>query len=190
MCPSASSVQPSGSNCSRPSVSSSVVNSGVGATCAQMPAIGQRAVLLDHEGGVPGAGGLADDERLTVSRDHRSVGEEEVLGGDQAAPSGSTRMRWPGRDRRRPSGRSRSSRRRRGCGGRRPQSLRWPPQCWLTSACTATPASSDQRRRRWSRIETTSNEPSGIHPSPDGCPSTTKTSPVRPSGSTVSTRWR
>ena len=59
-------------------------------------------------------------------------------------------------------------------------SLRWPPQCSPTSACSVTPAVGDRRSNRWSFIDTTSSEPSGSQPSPDGWPSTVSTSSARP----------
>ena len=41
-------------------------------------AVGQRAVVLDRERRVAGAGRLADDERRRVGGDHRAVGEEQL----------------------------------------------------------------------------------------------------------------
>ena len=69
-------------------------------------------------------------------------------------------------------------------------SLRCPVQNSLTSACTLTAPSTDRRRIRWSSIETTSSEPSGSQPIPDGWPSTSMTVSSRPSSDTVTTRWR
>src|SRR5689334_879220 len=69
-------------------------------------------------------------------------------------------------------------------------SLRLPPQYALTSACSRAPVSGVQRRIVWSSIETTSSEPSGIHPSPDGRPSTSRTCRSSPPVPTLITRWR
>ena len=55
-------------------------------------------------------------------------------------------------------------------------------QSSLTSACSLTAPSAARRRMRWSRIETTSSEPSGIQPRPDGWPSTVMTSLLAPAG--------
>ena len=69
-------------------------------------------------------------------------------------------------------------------------SLRCPPQYSLTSACTLTDPSAERRSTRWSFIDTTSSEPSGIQPMPDGWPSTSMTSSSLPSVETATTRWR
>ncbi len=62
-------------------------------------------------------------------------------------------------------------------------SLRCPPVSADTSACTATVPSEERRSTRRSFIDTTSRSPPGIHPSPEGWPSTSTTVSSRPSAS-------
>ena len=64
------------------------------------------------------------------------------------------------------------------------RSLRCPPQTSDRSACVDTGPSEATRSSRWSFIETTSSEPSGSQPSPDGWFSTSRTTSSPPSGST------
>jgi hypothetical protein len=62
-------------------------------------------------------------------------------------------------------------------------SLRCPVQTSDRSACVDTEPSAN-RSIRWSFIETTSSEPSGSQPSPDGWFSTSRTTVSLPSGAT------
>ena len=55
------------------------------------------------------------------------------------------------------------------------------------SACSVTSPSGVRRSTRKSLRETTSSEPSGIQPSPDGCSGTSSTISSSPSGVTVET---
>ena len=68
-------------------------------------------------------------------------------------------------------------------------SLALPVQCLEMSAWMDTVPSGSRRRRVCARIETTNIDPSGIHPIPEGCPSTSITTSAVPSGSTVDTVW-
>ena len=66
---------------------------------------------------------------------------------------------------------------------------RGSPQCSARSACTRRPRRRASGAAAGGRvIETTSSEPSGIQPSPEGCLRTCITSSARPSGSIVWTR--
>jgi hypothetical protein len=58
------------------------------------------------------------------------------------------------------------------------------------SAWTETVPSGDRRSTLWSRIDTTSSEPSGSQPRPEGCASTVITSSVAPSGAMANTVCR
>jgi hypothetical protein len=62
-------------------------------------------------------------------------------------------------------------------------SFRWPPQTPDRSACVDTSPSA-RRSSRWSFIETTSSDPSGSQPRPDGWFSTSRTTVSPPSGFT------
>ena len=55
------------------------------------------------------------------------------------------------------------------------------------SACSVTSPSGERRSTRKSLRETTSSEPSGIQPRPEGCSGTSSTVSSTPSGVTVDT---
>jgi hypothetical protein len=63
------------------------------------------------------------------------------------------------------------------------RSLRCPPQCAVRSAWVDSVPSA-YRSTRWSFIDTTTSEPSGSQPSPEGCCSTSTTTVSAPSGVT------
>ena len=51
-------------------------------------AVGQRAVALDRERGVPATRGLADDQRRAIGGDDRAVGKHQLLGGHRRGAVG------------------------------------------------------------------------------------------------------